>query len=147
VSIMKKYAPGETISFRLPADTPQQVIDYLNDRKRVLERKFSSEMAPLFVEAVSKKLQDNSQEALSIPLPTDVSREQKEWLLNPNTRVLIGHLLYQMLKNPAKAVELETSPNTMEDDALSQIAFKTNPAIQRFAKNTFLDFDDDDDED
>lgn len=144
MSIMKHYAPGETISFRLPADTPPPVIDYLNERKKVLQRKFSSEMAPLFVEAVSKKLEDNSQEALSIPLPTDISKEQKEWLLNPNTRVLIGQLIYQMLNNPAKAVELDTRPRKKEENT-SQTGFKTNAAIQRFAKNTFLDFDDGDD--
>lgn len=148
---MEQYGPGKTISFRLPHDTPEHVYMYLNRRKKQLGRKFSSEIAPLFVEAVAQRaLNQEDSEKLEIPIPSSLTEEQKEWLTHPNTRALIGQLLYQISKKPLSPIDLDVKigeqplPQKQEE---STTGFATNKQISNFAKKTFLNFDDDDDED
>jgi hypothetical protein len=142
---MEPYGPGKTISFRLPHDTPEHVYQYLNKRKKILGRKFSSEIAPLFVQSISEKaLQDQQGDILEVPIPKGLTNEQLDWLTHPNTQALIGQLLHQMVKQPLKPLDLE--PPVVESVSQeSSSSFKTNNAITNFAKKTFLDFDDDDD--
>ncbi|WP_053437827.1 hypothetical protein [Sporosarcina globispora] len=142
---MEPYGPGTTISFRLPHDTPEHVYQYLNERKKKLGRKFSSEIAPLFIQSVSEKaLQDQQEDLLEVPIPKGLSEEQLDWLTHPRTQALIGHLIWQMVKQPLKPLEMAPPPveSLPQKDSHS---FKTNNAITNFAQKTFLDFDDDDD--
>ncbi|MGG0413708.1 hypothetical protein [Peribacillus simplex] len=139
---MEQFEPGKTISFRLPSDTPLHVSEYLISRKKELGRKFSSEIAPIFVKAVSQKALGNTDsDQITINLPEGLSAEQKEWMNHPNTRALIGQLLYQVVNKPTKAFEFN---QTLENKQEEKTAFKANAAIQKFAQKTFLDFDDDD---
>lgn len=139
---MEQFEPGKTISFRLPSDTPLHVSEYLISRKKELGRKFSSEIAPIFVKAVSQKaLGDTDSDQITISLPEGLTAEQKEWMNHPNTRALIGQLLYQVVTKPTKAFEFN---QTLENKQEEKAAFKANAAIQKFAQKTFLDFDDDD---
>ncbi|MGM0890082.1 MAG: hypothetical protein ACQEW5_24790 [Bacillota bacterium] len=139
---MEQFEPGKTISFRLPSDTPLHVSEYLISRKKELGRKFSSEIAPIFVKAVSQKALGNTDsDQITISLPEGLTTEQKEWMNHPNTRALIGQLLYQVVTSPTKAFEFN---QTLENKHEEKSAFKVNAAIQKFAQKTFLDFDDDD---
>ncbi|MDM5224529.1 hypothetical protein QUF86_28235 [Peribacillus sp. NJ11] len=139
---MEQFEPGKTISFRLPSDTPLHVSEYLISRKKELGRKFSSEIAPIFVKAVSQKALGNTDsDQITISLPEGLTAEQKEWMNHPNTRALIGQLLYQVVTKPNKAFEFN---QTLENKQEENTAFKANAAIQKFAQKTFLDFDDDD---
>ena len=63
---MEQFEPGKTISFRLPSDTPIHVSKYLNKRKKKLGRKFSSEIAPIFIEAKIKTSSSLAQNKTSI---------------------------------------------------------------------------------
>jgi hypothetical protein len=144
---MEQFEPGKTISFRLPSDTPLHVIKYLTRRKKKLGRKFSSEIAPIFVEAISKKaLAQTDSEQISISLPKGLTNDQKEWINHPNTKSLISQLLYQVVTKPAEpfdiSQQIETETNQQKEDP----GFKANAAIQNFAQKAFLDFDDDDDD-
>lgn len=78
---------------------------------------------------------------ITISLPEGLTAEQKEWMNHPNTRALIGQLLYQVVTKPNKAFEFN---QTLENKQEENTAFKANAAIQKFAQKTFLDFDDDD---
>ncbi|CAN7598611.1 hypothetical protein LJR015_001419 [Peribacillus frigoritolerans] len=139
---MEQFEPGKTISFRLPSDTPLHVSEYLISRKKKLGRKFSSEIAPIFVKAVSQKALGNTDsDQITVSLPEGLTAEQKEWMNHPNTRALIGQLLYQVVTKPNKAFEFN---QTLENKQEEKTAFKANAAIQKFAQKTFLDFDDDD---
>jgi hypothetical protein len=142
---MEQFGPGKTISFRLPSDTPPHVSDYLTKRKHDLGRKFSGEMAPLFVDAVSKKaLGKDIKDELTISIPTGLTSQQKEWLSHPHTRALISQLLYQVVTKPE--VGFEFKPSSASEPKQEETAgFKTNSMIQRFAEKTFLNFDEDDD--
>lgn len=141
---MEKYGPGSTISFRLPNDTPDHVYHYLNERKKQLGRKFSSEITPLFIQSISEKaLQGDQPDSIEIKLPKGLSNEQKNWLTHPNTQALIGQLLYQIINQPTKPLTMNLPIMDIKsgDDSPS---FKTNQTITNFAKKTFLNFDDDD---
>lgn len=139
---MEQFEPGKTISFRLPSDTPLHVSEYLISRKKKLGRKFSSEIAPIFVKAVSQKALGNTDsDQITVSLPEGLTAEQKEWMNHPNTRALIGQLLYQVVTKPNKVFEFN---QTLENKQEEKTAFKANAAIQKFAQKTFLDFDDDD---
>ncbi|MGG4037847.1 hypothetical protein [Heyndrickxia ginsengihumi] len=138
---MEQFEPGKTISFRLPSDTPIHVCKYLTERKSILGRKFSSEIAPLFVDAVSQKSQGHTKEnEITISLPEGLTPQQKDWLIHPYTRSLITQMLYQVIKNPGKGFNFE-SKKQIEEYAY----FKTNPTIQQFTEKTFLNFEEDDD--
>jgi hypothetical protein len=142
---MEQFEPGKTISFRLPSDTPIHVSKYLNKRKKKLGRKFSSEIAPIFIEAISQKALDTSNtDQVTIPLPKGLTSEQKEWINHPNTKTLISQLLYQVVSNNSAPFDFnQISDNNDKADTKS---FKATNTIQNFAQKTFLNFDDDDDE-
>jgi hypothetical protein len=148
--IMEQYGPGKTISFRLPHDTPEHVYKYLNRRKKKLGRKFSSEIAPLFVEAIAQRALDHDgSEKLEIPIPKNLTEEQKEWLTHPNTRALIGQLLYQVAKKPLSPIDLDEKLGEQAHQKKQETPttnFATNKQISNFAKKTFLNFDDDDED-
>lgn len=144
---MEPFNPGKTISFRLPADTPLHVSTYLLERKEELGRKFSSDMAHIFVSALSHKVINNEdQKQLSIPLPDGLTQEQENWLKNPHTKSLISQMLFQIISKPGVPFEMHSEPTTLPNvTEPEKVAFQTNGMIQNYAKKTFLNFDDDDD--
>lgn len=144
---MEPFKPGKTISFRLPADTPLSVSTYLSERKEELGRKFSSDMAHIFVSALSHKILNNEdQKQLSIPLPDGLTLEQENWLKSPHTKSLISQMLYQIITKPGVPYEILSEPTRPPSaPEPEKVSFQTNDMIQSFAKKTFLDFDDDDD--
>ncbi|MDQ0862378.1 hypothetical protein [Bacillus sp. V2I10] len=143
---MEQFEPGKTISFRLPQDTPVSVSKYLTRRKNRLGRKFSSEIAPLFVSAISQKISKTSEEdTISVPLPKGITNEQKEWLNHPHTKALISQLLYQVINKPASGFDFDT--NVVKNEDIDSQSFKVNNTVKNFAQKTFLNFEDDDDDD
>lgn len=139
---MDQYSPGKVISFRLPNDTPTHVIKHLNARKKKLERKFSAEIASLFIDAVSKKaLNTSDQDSISIQLPKGLTEEQKDWLRNPHTLSMISQMLYQVVQKPLDPFDFNQEPANKEKNSEP---FKAHSNIAKFAAKTF-DFDDDDD--
>lgn len=139
---MEQYSPGKVISFRLPNDTPNHVIKHLNARKKKLERRFSAEVASLFIDAVSQKaLNISEKDSISVQLPKRLTEEQKEWLRNPYTRSMISQLLYQIVQKPSEPFDFNQGPLNKEK---KDETFRANSTIANFAAKTF-DFDDDDD--
>ncbi|GKU83919.1 hypothetical protein [Niallia sp. NCCP-28] len=147
---MENFEPGKTISFRLPQNTPKSVSDHLNKRKKVLGRKFSSEIAPLFVEAIEEAVVENkinTCEMVEIPLPKGLTQDQKEWLDSPHTKSLLSQLIFQVVNQPGTPFPFPKPENVVEQAPKqnSDSVFKVDSKIQNFAKKTFLSFDDDDD--
>lgn len=142
---MEQFEPGKTISFRLPSDTPIHVSKYLNKRKKKLGRKFSSEIAPIFVEAISQKALDISDtDQVTISLPKGLTSEQKDWINHPNTKALISQLLYQVVSSNSAPFDFSQTSKTNKNDKADTDSFKVTNTIQNFAQKTFLNFDDDD---
>lgn len=148
---MEQFDPGKVISFRLPKDTPPHISDYLTDRKETLGRKFASENAALFIKVISQEMlkpSHHEDNRLTITLPEGLTNKQKEWFQDPNTKALVGQMLYQIVKDPLRAVDVHvplTKELSHDDEIEKKGVFKTNKAISNFAKNTFLNLDDDDD--
>lgn len=142
---MDQFKPGKTISFRLPADTPLHVLEELTKRKGKLGRKFSSDIAPIFIEAISQQVLDNEKcEQVIIPLPAGLTEEQKEWINHAHTKSLLSQLLYQVVNRPNTPFNF-TEPENKAVLEEPKSTFKANAAIQNFAQKTFLNFDDGDD--
>lgn len=147
------YEPGKTISFRLPQNTPKPVIEHLNKRKSELGRNFSSEIAPLFVNSIENSLDSNQADFINIPLPSNLSLEQREWLNSTYTKTLLSQLIHQVVNHQL------TSPFSFNGDGTHDISeqtkdiepeqksFKVNSTTSSFIQKTFLNFDDDDDDD
>jgi|SRR5213079_446671 hypothetical protein len=143
---MEEFEPGKTISFRLPSDTPPHVSKYLSGRKKILGRKFSSEIAPIFVDAIAKKaLETENVDQINILLPQGLTQEQKDWLNQPNTKALISQLLYQVVTRPTVGFDFNQQIVKEEEEESNPSPFKVNRTLQNFAQKTFLNFDDDDD--
>jgi hypothetical protein len=141
---MDTFEPGKTVSFRLPHDTPKQVSDHLTKRKKELGRKFSSEIAPLFVEAITDNLiKPPTSDVVTIPLPKGLTLDQKEWLNNPNTKSLLSQLIYQVMQSPGTPFEIGSPEQKVQ--LSSTPSFQVDDKIKNFAQKTFLDFDDEDD--
>jgi hypothetical protein len=141
---MDHFEPGKTISFRLPHDTPLYVLEDLTKRKKALGRKFSSDIASIFVDAISQKALDNEKhEQVIIPLPTGLTSEQKDWINHPHTKSLLSQMLYQVVNKPNIPFDFTEPVNKKVSEEPK--TFQANQAIQNFAQKTFLNFDDDDD--
>lgn len=148
----KEYQPKDLVQFRLPVSTPPTVIKHLNKLSRKHGRKFGSEIADRLINTIEQETLTNKKgNNIVVPLPEDLTDRERKKLASDEVRTLIGQLAIQLLREPAKVVR----PSSEEDD-VSKVedneSPETAPVIQNekvlnFAKETFLNFDDDDDDD
>ncbi|ERI10828.1 hypothetical protein [Aneurinibacillus aneurinilyticus] len=102
--------PGQTIPFRLPKDTPEDIIEYLNEMKEKEGSSFNSKVTSLFIEAIYKKKAEKK-DVVSFPLPGTLTEEQQRWINNQHTRQALGQWVYQMITQPSKPVDVVTEPS------------------------------------
>ena len=142
-----KLEPGKTISFRLPNHTPSHVISYLNKLKKTEGRKFSSKIAPLFVDAIDDRITQSDSGDYSLPLSEDLSDEEMQWLENKHTKALISQIISKLATDPAKAFELlAQNDEPKEETSQSEKLFQANDVAASFMDQAFFaDLDDDDD--
>jgi len=143
------YEKGKTISFRLPQNTPKSVIEHLNKRKHTLGRNFSREIAPLFVKAVEESLEVSGEKTISIPLPSDLTTDQIDWINSSYTKALLSQLIYHVVNkqgSPFRLGEdvLRTENKQSEKVQEVKTTFKVNSTTSSFIQKNFLDFEDDD---
>lgn len=149
---MDFYEPGKTISFRLPQNTPKTVIEHLNQRKDTLGRNFSREIAPLFINAIEDSLKNSQVETVNIPLPSDLTKDQLDWINSSYTKSLLSQLIFQVINKPGSPFSFGESVLATDSDKndvaeLETSSFKVNSTTSSFIQKTFLNFDDDDDDD
>ncbi|MGA9286802.1 MAG: hypothetical protein WBV93_00520 [Anaerobacillus sp.] len=139
--------PGKTISFRLPNHTPSHVITYLNKLKKTEGRKFSSKIAPLFVDAIDDLITQTDSDNYSLPLSGNLSKEEMQWLENKHTKALISQIVLKLATDPEKAFELLAQNNEpQEEQPQSEKLFQANDVAASFMDQAFFaDLDDDDD--
>lgn len=102
---------GQAITFRLPADTPEHIIKQMQKLKDTERRNFSSKMAEFILEGVSHSL-SIERETVTIPLPKQLSKEQRSWLKHSHSEALLGSIVYQLLADPARAMSVLASLNS-----------------------------------
>jgi hypothetical protein len=102
---------GQTISFRIPSDTPEHLVKKLQKLKETERRNFSSKIAEFVLEGVSQTIAQE-REMIHIPLPQKLTKAQRDWLKFEHSEALIGSILYQLISDPIRAASLLASLNS-----------------------------------
>ncbi|WP_243292772.1 hypothetical protein [Bacillus sp. FJAT-47783] len=112
---MTRIQRGQAITFRIPSDTPDHIIKQLQKLKETERRNFSSKMAEFALEGVRKSL-SKERETVTIPLPKQLSKEQRNWLRHSHSEALLGNIVYQLLADPVRATSVLASLNSSAVD-------------------------------
>jgi hypothetical protein len=102
---------GQTISFRVPSDTPDHILKQLQRLKETERRNFSSKIAELALEGVNNT-RSGDREFITIPLPKTLSKAQRDWLKHEHSEALLGTILYHLISDPIRATSLLASLNS-----------------------------------
>jgi hypothetical protein len=106
---------GQPITFRVPSDTPEHMLKYLQRLKKTERRNFSSKIAEFVMNGVSGSLAEQK-ETLAIPLPKSLSKAQRDWLKHEHSEALLGSIVYQLLSNPIRTASLFATLNSATPD-------------------------------
>jgi hypothetical protein len=144
---MSPIQRGKAVTFRLPSDTPDYIIKHLQKLKETERRNFSSTIAAFVLEGVSSSL-SKERETLTIPLPKQLSKEQRSWLKHSHSEALLGSIVYQLLSDPIRATSILASLNSkaldidealylQEEDGLREVSYITSdsPPLQDELEN------------
>ncbi|WP_423408588.1 hypothetical protein AABM38_23725 [Heyndrickxia sp. MSNUG] len=122
---MKKTNPneikrGQAISFRVPSDTPDHILRHLQKLKETERRNFSSKIAEFVMQGAGSS-NSKERETLTIPLPRNLSKSQRDWVKHEHSEALLGNIVYHLLSDPIRATSLLASLNSKSteiDEAL-----------------------------
>ncbi|WP_102264704.1 hypothetical protein [Mesobacillus jeotgali] len=158
---MKKTNPneikrGQALSFRIPSDTPDHILRHLQKLKETERRNFSSKIADFVLQGVGNSY-SRERETITIPLPRNLSKSQRDWIKHEHSEALLGNIVYHLLTDPIRATALLASLNSKSteiDEALYLqeeemdfppiIAAEDSPIIEETASTTENDSMDDD---
>ncbi|WP_088012608.1 hypothetical protein [Gottfriedia acidiceleris] len=107
----KELTRGQPITFRIPSDTPEQIIKHLQQLKQSERRNFSSKIAEYVISGINDSLSKQRQ-TITIPLPKSLDKAQRDWLKHEHSEALLGSIVYQLLSNPIRTASLITSLNS-----------------------------------
>jgi hypothetical protein len=124
---------GQAITFRLPANTPEHIIKQMQKLKETERRNFSSKMAEFILEGVSNSL-SRDRETVTIPLPKQLSKEQRNWLKHSHSEALLGNIVYQLLNDPVRAMSVLASLNSNALD-IDQALYLQDMQIQKIEED------------
>ena len=102
---------GQAITFRLPSDTPDHILKQMQKLKEIERRNFSSKMAEFVMEGVSTSL-SKDRETITIPMPKQLSKEQRNWLKHAHSEAMLGNIVYHLLSDPVRAMSILASLNS-----------------------------------
>ncbi|MBN6884936.1 hypothetical protein ACUXCC_000067 [Cytobacillus horneckiae] len=111
---------GQSISFRIPSDTPDHIIKELQKLKETERRNFSSKIAEFVMQGVSQS-HSKDRETITIPLPRSLTKVQKDWLKHEHSEALLGTIMYHLISDPIRSTALLASLNSRSsniDEAL-----------------------------
>lgn len=111
----KKLERGQSITFRIPSDTPDYLLKQLQKIKDTERRNFSSTIAGFVLKGVNESVA-KEKETVTIPLPKKLTKEQRNWLKHEHSEALIGTILYHLLNDPLRATALLASLNSNSSD-------------------------------
>lgn len=104
----KSIERGQSITFRVPSDTSDHILKLLQKLKETERRNFSSKIAQYVLKGVNETY-TRERETLTIPLPKQLTKEQKSWIKHEHSEALIGTIVYQLLSDPLRATSLLAS--------------------------------------
>ncbi|QKY70649.1 hypothetical protein [Lentibacillus sp. CBA3610] len=106
----KSIERGQSITFRIPSDTPDYLLKQLQKLKETERRNFSSQIAQYVLNGVNETFA-RERETITIPLPRQLTKEQKNWLKHEQSEALIGTIVYQLLQDPMRATAIMSTLN------------------------------------
>jgi|GEM_PF-4436647 hypothetical protein len=130
--------PGQSVSFRLPVDTPPQVLEFLN--AYAPGKKRSAALADLLIRAAQDRLHDEEVgERLVLILPR-IPPDQREWLRLPETRRALGAFVAALL-HPAGALgSISGKAQQAENADLPERTFRARSDFHaKLARSNFED--------
>ncbi|MBH0164573.1 hypothetical protein IHV12_06560 [Fictibacillus sp. 7GRE50] len=144
---------GKTIAFRIPSDTPDHVIKQLQKLKETERRNFSSKISEYVLQGVGQDIQ-RDRETITIPLPKNLSKMQRDWLKHEHSEALLGNILYQLISNPVRTASLLAALNSNSTDIdqalyLQEDVARDVDSLEQYenpleTEHSTDDFDDDD---
>ncbi|WP_249869436.1 hypothetical protein [Oceanobacillus saliphilus] len=102
---------GQSITFRVPSDTPDYLLKQLQNLKETERRNFSSKIAGFVLKGVNETFV-KEKETVTIPLPKQLTKEQRSWLKHEHSEALIGSILFHLLSDPMRATTLLAALNS-----------------------------------
>lgn len=108
---MSEIKRGQTISFRVPSDTPDHLLKHLDALKKQERRNFSSKIAEYVMGGLGQSYQ-RKRESITVPLPHQLSKAQRDWLKHEHSEALLGSIVYHILADPVRATSLLASMNS-----------------------------------
>ena len=131
---------GQAITFRLPSDTPDHIIRQMQKLKETERRNFSSKIAEFVLDGVSNSL-SKDRETITIPMPKQLSEEQRNWLKHAHSEAMLGNIVYQLLSDPVRAMSVLASLNSNALDIDQALYLQTEltekkEEVTRNASNT-----------
>lgn len=122
---------GQTISFRIPSDTPDHILKQLQRLKEEERRNFSSKIAEFALEGVNSSYV-RDREMISIPLPKKLSKAQRDWLKHEHSEALLGGILYQLIIDPVRSTALlaTLNSNSLDIDEALYLQEEAVPVVQ-----------------
>lgn len=109
--VKKGIERGQSITFRVPSDTPDYLLKQLSLLKEKERRNFSSTIAGFVLKGVNESTA-KEREVISVPLPKKLTKEQRSWLKHEHSEAMIGSILYHLLNDPMRATALLSSLNS-----------------------------------
>lgn len=127
---------GQAITFRLPADTPDQILKQMQKLKETEKRNFSSKIAEFVLDGVSNSL-SKDKEIVTIPMPKQLSKEQRNWLKHAHSEAMLGNIVYHLLTDPVRAMSILASLNSNALDIDQALYLQAEPTenIEKALKN------------
>jgi len=106
---------GQAISFRIPSDTPDHILKHLQKLKETERRNFSSKMAEFVLQGVNSSY-SKEKETITLPLPKNLTKAQRDWLKHEHSEALLGSILYHLITDPVRSTALLASLNSSAVD-------------------------------
>ena len=127
---------GQTISFRIPSDTPDHILKQIQRLKETERRNFSSKIAEFVIQGVNHSY-TREREMITIPLPKQLSKAQRDWLKHEHSEALLGSIFYQLISDPVRATALLASlnSNSLDIDEALYLQEEVLP-VQRYVEYT-----------
>lgn len=119
---------GQPITFRVPPDTPEHMLKFLQQLKKTERRNFSSKIAEFVMNGVSGTLAEQ-QETLTIPLPNRLTKAQRDWLKHEHSEALLGSIVFQLLSNPVRTASLFATLNSSALDIDEALYLQEEEAV------------------
>ncbi|MFZ7942421.1 hypothetical protein [Neobacillus sp. 19] len=106
---------GQALSFRVPSDTPDHIIKQLQKLKETERRNFSSKIAEFVLQGVNHSF-SREKESITIPLPQNLTKAQRDWLKHEHSEALLGSIVYQLISDPVRSTALLAAMNSNSVD-------------------------------